>query len=303
MGLLKKTQHENIRQPHIRDENTTYAFRRSRTMTGSSSDTVRAAAETRAGLQSDRLKHHTLRKKRRRLASLLVISLACAGGIIALLNMFVASTAVTTQNGGNAADTTAYRAAIDTYLVSHPNERFIFSLRQAALLQAIQKQYPEVRTVAVDVQPWLRAARVTVQLRTPIASWTIGATKYYIDSSGVAFQKNLGTEPTLVVEDNTGIDPTGNAAVASERMIRYIGRLVALVQQNGLTVERLELPPSTSREVDVYLAGKVYPIKTDIDRDPAGQVADLVQATGYLTRSGIVPSYADVRVSSKLYYK
>jgi hypothetical protein len=167
----------------------------------------------------------------------------------------------------------------------------------------VQKRYPEVKTVSVLVLPWLQKAHVFVALRTPIASWTIGTTKYYIDNSGVAFQKNYHAEPTLVVEDNTGIDVASSATVASERMIRYIGRLVALLQQNGLVVERLVLPPFTSREVDVRLSGTKYPIKTDIDRDPAGQAADVVQALGYFTRKGITPAYADVRVSSKLYYK
>lgn len=302
MGLFKK-QHKQVRQPHITDDTGDYAFRRSRTMTGSSSDTVRAAAETHADLQSDRLKHHTLRKQRRHLGVYLLISMVCVSGLLLLVNNFMLSTALRQSPGVTAADASAYKTAIDAYLSGHANERFVFSLRGEALLDTIQQRYPEVKAITVDVQPWLQPALVRIDLRTPIASWTIGSTKYYIDGSGVAFQKNHGPEPTLVVEDDTGINPNDTAAVASERMIRYIGRLVALLKQNGLTVERLILPPATSREVDVRLSGVSYTIKTDLDRDPAGQVADVVQAVGYLNRRGITPSYADVRVSSKLYYK
>lgn len=302
MGLFKK-QHDQVRHPHISDDNGAYTFRRSRTMTGSSSDTVRAAAELHADLQSDRLKHHVLRKKRRHLLTYLLFVVVCAGGLVFLLNNFMISASVTSGGGAPAVDMAAYQQTVNDYLFSHPSERFSFALRGEALLETVQKKYPEVSTVTVTVQPWLRAAHISVGLRKPIASWTIGQTKYYIDSNGVAFQKNYGAEPSLVVEDNTGIDPTSTGAVASERMIRYIGRLVALLQQKGLSVERLELPPSTSREVDVRLTGTAYAIKTNLDRDPAGQAADVAEAVNYLSRKGITPAYADVRVSSKLYYK
>lgn len=302
MGLFKK-QHNQVRQPRISDDNNAYTFRRSRTMTGSSSDTIRTVAETHADLQSDRLKHHILRRKRRHLLAYLFVVIIAAGALLVLLNNFMSSAVVVSAGGASQLDATKYQQSVNTYLSGHPSERFSFTLRDDALLAAVQKEYPEVRTVTVDVQLWLKPAHVTVGLRKPIASWTIGSTKYYIDSSGVAFQKNFGTEPTLSVEDKTGIDPSSTAAVASERMIRYIGRLVALLQQNQLTIERLELPPATSRQVDVYVAGKPYTIKTNIDRDPAGQVADVVNAVNFLTSKGITPTYADVRVGSKLYYK
>lgn len=302
MGLFKK-QHKQVRQSHIGDDAGSYTFRRSRTMTGSPSDAVRAAAETRADLQSDRLKHHTLRKKRRHLTTYLMIVIVCAGALLFLLNNFMISALVTGGGGAPAADVASYQQAVNAYLSAYPSERFSFALRGESLLAAVQKKHPEVKTITVTVQPWLQPAEVSVGLRKPIASWTIGGAKYYIDSSGVAFQKNYGVEPTLVVEDNTGIDPSSTGAVASERMIRYIGRLVALLQEKGLTVERLELPPSTSREVDVRLSGKSYAVKTNLDRDPAGQAADVSQAVNFLSAKGITPAYADVRVSSKLYYK
>lgn len=288
-----------MRHAHISDDTGAYAFRRSRTMTGSSSDTVRAAAELHADLQSDRLKHHVLRKKRRHISVYLAVVLACAGSLTLMLNTFISSVVMTNRT----ADDVSYQQTINKYLAAYPSERFSFALREDALLAVIQDKHPEVRTVAITAQPWLQPAQATIGLRTPIASWTIGATKYYIDNNGVAFQKNTAAEPSLVVEDNTGIDPTSTGAVASERMLRYIGRLVALLQQKGLIVERLELPPSTSRQVDVRLEGKSYIIKTNLDRDPAGQVADIVEAVQFLTTKGITPAYADVRVSSKLYYK
>ena len=86
-------------------------------------------------------------------------------------------------------------------------------------------------------------------------------------------------------------------------MIHYIGRLVALIQQQGYNVERLELPALTSREVDVFLEGKGYRFKTTVDRDPAGQAADIRAIVAYLDAQQLQPQYVDVRVSSQAYYR
>lgn len=302
MGLFKK-QHAQVRQARITEDNDAYAFRRSRTMTGSLSNNVRAAAETHADLQSGRLKHHMLRKKRRFLFVYFLVTVGVIGLMTMLLNQSMLSVRLLALVGAPSAPTTSYAQSIDTYLSTHPNERFSFSLRSDALTSSLQQQFPEVLSVQVVAQPWLQAAKATITLRHPIASWTLGTTKYYIDDHGIAFLHNYLSEPTLIVEDKTGIDPATGGTVASERMVHYIGRLVALLSKAGYTVEKLELPAGTSREVDVRLVGKAYVLKISLDRDPAGQVADIVSAVNYFTVKAVSPTYADVRVSSKLYYK
>lgn len=293
-----------MRQSHVSDNGDAYAFRRSRTMTGSLSNTVRAAAENRADLQSERVKHHNLRRQRHHLTLSLIGTMIAIVGVVALINQFILSVHVlSARTFLSDSDVQQYDVAIGRYLSAHPNERFSFSLRQDALTVDIQRQFPEVKSVVLEVQPWLQAAKARVTLRQAIASWTLGSTKYYIDDRGVAYRKNSGSEPALVVEDKSGLDPSITGMIASEKMLRYIGRLVALLGQKGLAVERIELPPGASREVDVYLRGKAYAIKTHLDRDPAGQAADVANAVNFLTQKGIVPAYADVRVSSKLYYK
>lgn len=303
MGLFRKKRREVIRQPHITDDNDAYAFRRSRTMTGSSSDAVRTVAETHADLQSDRLKHHTLKGKRRRILLYLSATTVVIGAIVTLLNNFMLSANIQSISGVPSSVLTVYERAVNTYLSSHPNERFSLSLRADALSRAVQKQFPEVSSVKLTVKPWLQPASALIVLRSPIASWTIGTTKYYIDEHGAAFQHNYSVEPALHVEDKTGIDPTSAGAVASARMIHFIGRLVSLLGTSGYGVEKIELPPNTSREVDVRLPARGYVIKTNLDRDPAGQVADIVSAVKFLDAKGLHPIYADVRVESRLYYK
>ncbi len=300
MGLFSKKQHAQVRQPHISDNNDAYIFRRSRTMTGSLSNTVRAVSEDRADLKSQRLKHHDLRRHRRRLLGWLMAVLAVSAALYGLITQYIPSVIVSVAP---AVVQDRYAASIQDYLHSHPTERFFFSIDTSRLTLVLQAKYPEVKTVAVQPTSFLQAADAQVVVRQPIASWTVGSKKYYIDEHGVAFSQNYLKEPALTVTDNTGIDPSDAGAVASERMLRFIGRLVALVQQAGYTVEKVELPAQTSRQIALTLQGRGYPIRTNLDRDVASQAADVVAAVKYFDSKQITPGYVDVRVGSKAYYK
>lgn len=270
-------------------------------MTGSLSSNVRAAAEERSTLQSDRMKHHSLRRKRRSLFSMLIITAVILAGLWGLVSQYIAS--VKADNLTVSDTTKAYEGKIDQYLSEHAFERFTFSLDYGRLTSFVRADFPEVKNISLAKQSFLRPTRMTVALRQPIASWTLGTAKYYIDSDGVAFREYIGLAPSLVVEDNTGIDPAETGVVASEKTIRFIGRVVHLLSEAGYKVEKIELPPGTSREIDLRVEGRGYLVKTNLDRDPAGQVTDIVNAIKFLAERGLTPSYADVRVSSKLYYQ
>lgn len=278
-------------------------FRRSRTMTGSLSNTVKSATEQSATLRSERLKHHDLRATRRRIVGLLLGCLVAIGVLYWLLGQFISSVKIVTEPPATADASSTYQHAIQSYFHSRPGERFHVTVNTQALTAAVQAEYPEVRTITMHSDGFLVPSVATVSLRTAIAVWTIQGKKYYIDEHGVAFTRTPQYEPSLVVEDNTGIDPADTGALASERMLHYIGRIVALVQQNNFTVNKLELPADTSRQVNIYLEGRGYPIKTHLDRDPAAQAQDVINALRYIDTRAISPEYIDVRVSSKAFYK
>ena len=302
MGMFKKKQHEQVRRARISDNNDAYIYRRSRTMTGSLSSSVRAAGETHATLRSDRLKHHDLRLTRRKITWLLVGCLAAAGLLYGLLLQFIwsvdfgSSTIAVNQRQ-------LYQSSIESYLGSHPGERFFMTLNNDNLLASVQKSHPEVKNISLSPNGIFKPISATINLRQAVATWTLQGKTYYIDDHGVAFTQAPTTKPSLVVEDKTGINPDDIGAVASERMLYYIGRLVALVQSKGLVVSKIELPAGTSRQVDLYLEGRGYTIKTHLDRDPAGQAADVVSAVTFFDSRGLRPQYVDVRVSSKAFYR
>ena len=291
---------EPMRTPHTEDQSA-YAFRRSRTITGAVSNDIRVAGEQNAQLRSERLKTHDLKTHRRKIGWVLLMCLVCALVLYALLSQSIFSVAVSSPDPSKQAD---YTRTMNDYFASRPSERLLFALQPDTLSKYFQQHHREVLSVSLVPTGFLRPADVRVSLRRPVASWLIGGKQYYIDSSGVAYEHMVGELPALVVEDKSGIDPNSTSAVAPERMIRYVGRLVAILAENGLKVERLELPLLTSRQIDVYLEGRGYAIKTSIDRDPAGQVADIVNMLTYLDRHQIVPeSHVDARVSSRAFYR
>lgn len=288
------------RSPRHEDQSG-YAFRRSRTITGAVSSEIRVAGEQNSQLRSDRLKTHDLRAHRRKISGVLLLCLACGAILYGLLSQSVLSVQVATEDAAKLGD---YSDTINSYFSSHPGERFRFALRPSELTRYVQQKHPEVKMVELTMAGFLQPAQVAVALRQPVASWIIGGKQYYIDASGTAFERVVGIPPALVVEDKSGIDPNSNSSIAPERMIRYVGRLVAILNEKGQGVSRLELPLLTSRQVDVYLEGRGYGFKTNIDRDPAGQAADIVNMVSYLDNKQIVPeSYVDVRVSSKAFYR
>jgi len=71
----RRRQEQPVRQPRMDADEQSYAFRRSRTITGSTTDNVRAAGENRAQLKSPRLHEHSLRKHRRKLLAYLLLIL------------------------------------------------------------------------------------------------------------------------------------------------------------------------------------------------------------------------------------
>jgi hypothetical protein len=237
----------------------------------------------------------------------LVISLAACGLLWYVISSYIGGTvAVGTQSAQPtrvALDTPRYQALVARYLQDRPFERFSFALNDAAFNQFITAHAPEIANARLGKGQVLGNAELAVQLREPVVAWTIKNQQYFVDAEGMAFTTNVFAAPTVVVTDKSGISADAGL-VASNKLLRFIGRVITLVNQSGAAlVERVELPANSTREVDFKLRDRNYIVKAHLDRDPAGQAADIVSAIKYVDSHGINPSYLDVRVSSKAYYR
>lgn len=297
----------DIRNPSITSQNDAYTFRRSRTLTGSSAPTVRAATEDRGQLRSTRLQEHDLRRHRRKLSVYLLACLACVGLLGLLLEQYNGGDVVISTNSAEAStkdiDTIRYQQLAAHYYGAHPLERFRFALNIDTFADELRANAAEIANAEVVRGEGVLRGEVKLTFRKPVASWTIRDKKYYVDATGEAFEVNYFAEPSVTVVDESGIDPEAGV-IASGRFLRFMGRIVTLTNDSGVTtVTGVVIPRGVTRQMDLKLAGVSYPFRTNLDRDPAGQAADVINAYKYLTARGLNPQYVDVRVSSKAFYR
>lgn len=305
MSLFRKKDQAPIRSPRITEQNESLTFRRSRTLTGSSSEHVRTVSEDRAQIRSPRLKEHELRSHRRRLGGYLFGVVLLIGIILLLLSQFIGVVSVNVNSSQplmKASDTIHYGQLINDYFAARPVERFRFALNGEALRDYMQEKAPEVATISFDTTG-LATANADIRFRVPVVAWQLPSGRSYVDGDGHSFTENYYNEPSVTVKDDSGIDPT-SGAIISDRFLQFMGRVIALSNDSGVVrITGATIPRNTTREIDFNLEGRGYVVRTQLGRDPASQATDIINAVKYMDSKGIQPAYIDVRVAGKAAYR
>lgn len=293
-----------LRQPRMMEGQDTYTFRRSRTITGTVTDQVKTADVADSQLKTPRMRLHELHMARRRLATRLLITLLILAGLTYLMYQYTGTSRAISYTATPVAttDDEGYISTIHKYYADNPLQQFLFSVDTAAMSRYVQAVHPEVASVAVARTK--NGIRHVLTLRQPILSWTTRKGQFYVDATGTPFTRNYYREPSLKVQDKSGISDSSGGAIISSRFIRFVGLVISALQDKGVaSVQQVVLPPNTTHEVDFRVSGYNFDIKTSIDRDPAGQAEDIANALSYIAEKGISPSYIDVRVEGKAFYR
>jgi cell division septal protein FtsQ len=281
-----------------------YVFRRSRTLTGTTSNKVTAGAESRSQLKTSRLQAHELHQFRARILRILGVVGVFIAVLSYLIVVYIATINVQYTQPGGAPHTTAYQQSIQQYFTKHPMERFGFSINHKQLASELESAHPELLSVDVDKDWYGGNARFVLQFRKPLLVWETGGHRFYVDDQGVAFEYDHFGGKYVSVSDQSGISPSvSGGSVASNRFINFLGKMVGAVNAGGKgNVTEIIIPAST-READLKLQGRGYPIKTHTDRDPLKQAEDIINALKWFDDKKITPQYVDVRVEGKAYFK
>lgn len=294
-----------IRSARITEQNESLAFRRSRTLTGSSSDQVRTANESRAQLRSPRVEEHELRTHRRRLGGYLLAVMVAIGSLLMLISQFIGFMHLNVQSDvplSKTPDAARYSQLINEYFAGHPLERFRFALDETTLNGWLQQKAPEVASVSFE-SSGIATANADIRFRQPVVVWQLPSGRSYVDGEGHAYAMNYFAEPSVTVKDDSGIDPT-SGAIVSDRFLQFMGRVIALSNESGVVrITGATIPRGTLREIDFNLEGRGYIVKTQLSRDPASQAMDIVNAVKYVDAKGYRPTYIDVRVAGKAAYR
>ncbi|HSE29822.1 MAG TPA: hypothetical protein VLA77_04535 [Candidatus Saccharimonadales bacterium] len=292
------------RQPNLMDGQNGYVFRRSRTLTGSTSEKVAPTAEKTGQLKTDRLKSHERKARLKTFAK----SAASWAGVFAILMymfaMYIKNPQIVFAPASNMPNVDVYKKTINDFMAKTPLQHFGFTISQDEVNEYVKSAHSEVDDVYVNRNWYGGNLEFDLEFRKPLIVWKAGNQNFYVDKDGEAFIYNHFEEPGLVVTDQSGIRPDeGGGAVASSRFIRFLGQLIGAVESYELgKVTEVVIPPST-REIHLKLEGREYAIKTHIDRDPVEQAEDIYNAIKYFDAKGIKPQYLDVRVAHKAYYK
>lgn len=312
MAIFKKKHTQDLprrRQADTREpakpDTSSYVFQRNRTLTGSTSERI-STTQNATDLRSPRTHVHHLALKRRKVGFVFLVVLASSALLTGLLMEFTASVKVGVSDSGYARELepSSYEQAINDYLTRNPLSRLRFMLDKSELTTYLSSGVaPEVAAVSAVSLQQIGVANVTLTMRQPVAGWTIDSRQYFVDADGVAFEKNYYSAPSVQIVDNSGISLQQGVAVASNRFLSFVGRVVSLSKERGYTVVQAVIPSDTTRQLEVQLDGITPRIRFSIDRPAGEQVEDMTRSLQYLASRGVSPSYVDVRVSGKAFYK
>lgn len=279
-----------------------YAFRRNRTLTGSASSQVVSTNESNAQLKSARVQAHDLAQQRRHITGILSVVLMGVVVLFSLVFQFTAEVVVRTSDVSRSLEP-VYAKAVDDYLARQPIERLRFLLREDALNDYVQSVTPEVASIASDGFAGLGKSLFVVEMRQPIAGWSIRGVQHYVDASGVSFEYNHYDTPQVQIIDNSGIQVESGQAVASNQFLGFVGRVVGLTNSPERTVTQVVIPQGTTRQIELKMKEVNYPVKLLIDRPAGEQVEDMKRSIDWLKEHNITPQYLDVRVSGRAFYR
>ena len=258
--------------------------------------------------ESARKRTHELNIFRRRISVALTVVVILVGLTAFILGQFTSSVSVRATIDGQSVNlnnkSQLYEEAINKYYAQNPFERLRFLQRTDALISFIRQVAPEIGELeSIDASGFPSNMTLNVTARKPVAEWSQNDKTFYVDGAGQAFEVNYYEPPSLVIVDENDMKSQDGAAVASNRFLQVVGRLVTEIDIRKLSVEKIIIPRGTVREVDIILKGNSIVFKLSVDRSPAAQAEDIARVNRYFSERGELPVYVDIRVEQKAFYK
>jgi cell division septal protein FtsQ len=293
---MSKIKH-NVRRRAGFDDGDSANFIRNRTLSGYDPSGDTAAEE--AVLERSRQQNRS--SKKRRWTTILLAIGVVVSLIVLLISQFVVSVSSVeyAQSGVSTKRDNEYLAFANQYLDERPSQRLLWAINGEELLAAARTAYPEIAEISVN-NNLISGGSVKVSLRSPVAVWSAGGKRSYVDQHGVVFETNYFDEPDITIVDQN----TSQSGGVSSRMLEFIGKTIAgLESSSSEKVREISIPAQAARYVEIKLHSRDFYIKVQIDRDITSQITDIVNMIKFLDERGIKPSYIDVRVKNRGYYR
>lgn len=251
---------------------------------------------------SERSENQKLVIRRRKLGAFFVILAIFISLISIFLFQFISKVSII-SNESKSQNLSKYEKSVEEYLNINPSERILSNLNKNALLESLQKDYPEVLSISDIKFNGLTSYKIYLDFRKPVASWLVDGKEFFVDSEGVSFNVNNFEKPSLNIIDDSGAIVSNGKNVASSSFFSFIGKLVSAANKQGLEVSKIRIPPLSLRQVEVSVEGISYFARMSTADSAEGQIINFKKAIEYFRTHKISPNYIDLRIEGKGYYK
>ncbi len=287
------------------------SFRRNTLVTSKSQREVALHKQTVTQRQYDRKKVVRRRKVRLQfLAVGVVVFLILAGWRLGITHV---SLKLVDRPMVSQEDKSQYEKGIQEAMSEATFGRQVWLLDKQQLEADIKQKYPEIAQISFTSQaPFATGLEAEVRFRDPVFIWQdVSQVQQYIDSQGVLFAINRSATTDVNklthIEDESGVVLDPGTSVLGVNLIQSIGQLPTKLPEAfgdpSLKIERVVIPTST-REIQVKVAGQPYLIRLSSERDFDEQIRELQTVLAYLKSKNISPGgVVDIRIPHKVFYK
>ncbi len=181
------------------------------------------------------------------------------------------------------------------------------TFNSTSTIEAFQRQYPEVASVAVSLPLLGHKPIVRIAVSSPAFILASQNGAYYVSDNGtplvrVADVKNQ-LEGVLTVTDESNVPISIGKQVLPTKTVKFISSVLQYLETAAVPIESVTLP-TEANELQVRLSGQAYVIRFNTIEDARTQVGTLLAVQKRLQGSGEVPKeYIDLRVEERAYYK
>lgn len=201
---------------------------------------------------------------------------------------------------------TAYQTAVQHQLrqLKYRNK---ISFSENSLASALQKQYPEISAVAVELPLFSQQPKVKLSIAKPSFQINSKGVNYVINSDGVAVAQSSklpGVKNLITINDQTGFPTNEGTKVLSGDSVSFIETVLSQAKRAKVPISSLEFPSSAPQELNLRTADQPYYVKFYLGGDALTQTGQFLAARQSFNQKHLQPAeYLDVRVGGKIFYK
>lgn len=186
------------------------------------------------------------------------------------------------------------------------------TVNTADIARRLRGKYPEIQQVSVSLP--VIGSTPTIYIRPAEPAMVLAAPNgtFIVDENGRALAEatagmNLSRLRVPSVTDQSGLTVNLGQQVLPRSAASFIRIINSQLQQQKIAIQSMTLPAAAG-ELDVYISGKPYFIKFNLEQGSEDQallqVGTFVAVMKQLAKQGTAPNqYVDVRLEGRAYYK